>query len=350
MGKEIEPRIWVLLGEKAGDNTQLTALANHLERTRGWPWQPCHLRFRRSELISHLLAPPNLLGVAEGREALAPPWPDLVLSAGRRSEPVAHWIARHSDHPVRLVHIGRPWAQPRRWDLVVATPQYQVPPAGNVLVQPLPLLPAPEAERSDIALPDLPRPWLAVLVGGDSGAFRFDVSAARRLGEAAVSAARSTGASLLVTTSRRTPRRSADALRQTLDLPHHFFDWHRDSTASNPYRAYLAEADAFMVTGESASMLAEAVATGRPVSIFPLPRTIRGAWRWKPLTYYLGEYVGPRRMRRDIGRLHAHLIEQGMAGWAGEAPPRKGRYDAHAALEQVARRVERLFGTTAAQT
>ena len=131
---------WVLLGEKAGDNAQLTALAEHLQRTRGWPWQPRHLRFHAGELLSNLLLPPNLLGVADGRAALTPPWPDLVLSAGRRSEPVAHWISRRSGGRARLVNLGRPWSQPRRWDLIVTTPQYQVPVADNVLSLPLPLL------------------------------------------------------------------------------------------------------------------------------------------------------------------------------------------------------------------
>ncbi len=40
---------------------------------------------------------------------------------------------------------------------------------------------------------------------------------------------------------------------------------------------YLAIADALVVTGESASMLAEACATGKPVYIYPLPEVSMGS-------------------------------------------------------------------------
>ena len=40
---------------------------------------------------------------------------------------------------MRLVHVGRPWARPGTFDLVVSTPQYFLPEASDVLVNPLPL-------------------------------------------------------------------------------------------------------------------------------------------------------------------------------------------------------------------
>ena len=41
-------------------------------------------------------------------------------------------------------------------------------------------------------------------------------------------------------------------------------------TGDNPYYAYLAIADALLVTGDSVSMVSEAAATGRPVHILDL--------------------------------------------------------------------------------
>ena len=51
------------------------------------------------------------------------------------------------------------------------------------------------------------------------------------------------------------------------------------------FRSYLALADRFVVTAESASMLAEACSTGRPVAMFDLagePRERLALLRWKP--------------------------------------------------------------------
>ena len=43
-----------------------------------------------------------------------------------------------------------------------------------------------------------------------------------------------------------------------------------DGTGENPYFAYLALADAFLVTADSVSMISEAAATGKPVHILDL--------------------------------------------------------------------------------
>jgi mitochondrial fission protein ELM1 len=110
------PRVWVLMGRKAGDNAQLSALADRL----GWPCQVKRFVHRRLELVANLLFDATLLGrIARRSSPLGPPWPDLVLSAGRRSEPIARWIRRHADRPVKLVHVGRPWRDVRAFDLVV---------------------------------------------------------------------------------------------------------------------------------------------------------------------------------------------------------------------------------------
>jgi mitochondrial fission protein ELM1 len=43
-----------------------------------------------------------------------------------------------------------------------------------------------------------------------------------------------------------------------------------DGSGENPYFAFLALADAFLVTADSVSMISEAAATGRPVHILEL--------------------------------------------------------------------------------
>lgn len=43
-----------------------------------------------------------------------------------------------------------------------------------------------------------------------------------------------------------------------------------DGAGENPYFAYLALADAFLVTADSVSMISEAAATGKPIHILDL--------------------------------------------------------------------------------
>jgi hypothetical protein len=181
----------------------------------------------------------------------------------------------------------------------------------------------------------LPKPWIAVLVGGESGGFHLDRAKARRLGREADRLAQSMGGSLLISTSARTPQHAARELAAGLRSPHFLFEW-RAGAADNPYLAFLATADRFVVTGESMSMLAEACATRRPVYIFDMsdkPGAAResaaadlfgrtaNSLRYRALTHRLAQRFAPVRMRRDVSRLHHALIGSGRAVWLGEKFP-----------------------------
>lgn len=355
------PRVWCLLGRKAGDNTQVRALAARL----GWPREDKHISARSWELLPHLFLGPTLAGIDRSASSLlAAPWPDLVISAGRRNEPVAQWIRRRAGGRSRLVHIGRPWAHPARWDLLVTTPQYFLPRSPAILHNSLPLhdadgaLPPQEEEHWRRRWQMLPRPWIALLMGGDSGPFVFTPGKGRRLGELASRLAGSAGGSLLFTDSARTPPAAADACCEAFEVPAYRYRRAAPSAAAagNPYRAMLALADAFVVTGESMSMLAEAHARGRPLFVFdpgddaPWWRHAH-AWRMKPLSHQLAMRLGPHRMRRDVGRIQRALIDAGEARWldqhsaaAGLPPPRAGAGDLAAReLDRAAQAVRALF-------
>jgi mitochondrial fission protein ELM1 len=353
------PRVWALLGYKAGDNTQVRSLATALQ----WPWESRQLHYRSTELLSNLLLGPTLAGVSPAAsDRLEPPWPDLVISSGRRNEPVARWIRKTSGGKTKLVHVGRPWADPGHFDLVLTTPQYAVPPAANVMEIPLPLHGLTVArlqsarEQWSAVLSALPAPRIVLLVGGNSGTFLLTADRIRQLRAAADRRVREAGGSLLVTDSARTPAEARDALFADLDVPHHAFRWGHDGD-DNPYLGYLALGDEFIVTGDSVSMVAEACATGKPVFLVhpqkhpvalpdvPVPRAdwLRPGWyRWRPLTHRLAQQIGPRRMRRDVPALLQSLVNAGRAAWLGGAAPQAplpGSPD----LPRVVARVKTLF-------
>jgi hypothetical protein len=133
---EVQITVWCLLGRKAGDNTQVLALADEL----GWGYREKRILARPWELLTHLGLRVTLAGIDRGKSSpLEPPWPDLVITAGRRNEPVARWIQRQSGGRTALVHIGRPWAPLSAWDLIVTTPQYFLPQQSNIHHNTLPL-------------------------------------------------------------------------------------------------------------------------------------------------------------------------------------------------------------------
>ena len=112
---------------------------------------------------------------------------------------------------------------------------------------------------------------------------------------------------------------AADALQAQLTAPNFCYRW--GGGGDNPYRGLLALADAFVVTGESMSMLGEAAAMGRPLYIFDvgdgsLPWwRLAHSYRYKPLSHRLAMRLGPRRMRREIGNIQSELVDSGRASW-----------------------------------
>ncbi|MEY3042466.1 MAG: hypothetical protein RLZZ174_1548 [Pseudomonadota bacterium] len=138
-------RFWSLLGQKAGDNRQLEALAQGAETRLGWVGEPHALAFRGGDLLLQLTRQPSLAALQpQTRASLKAPWPDVLLTAGRRNEPVARWIQQQSGGRCAIVHVGRPWTAPHRFDLTLTTAQYALAEEpGNIVMLPAPLAPRP---------------------------------------------------------------------------------------------------------------------------------------------------------------------------------------------------------------
>lgn len=357
-GAAPRPLTWVLTGHKAGDNTQVLALANAL----GWPFEVKQLKYKSYELLTNRLFGVTLSGIDRAASShLEPPWPDLVITAGRRNEPVARWICRQSGGRTRLVHIGRPWAALDHFDLIITTPQYFLPQRDNVLHNQLPLHRisnqhlAAEAERWKARIAHLPRPYITVLLGGDSGPFVFTAEKGQRFGRCLDQLAHRLGGTLLITDSARTPHGFFEAFSEGITSPAYVYRWHAGGE-DNPYLAFLGLADHLVVTGESMSMLSEAATTGKPLYIFdpgegPVPGSGRHTpwwlhrynFRYKPLTHRIAMAIGPRRMRRDVGKIQHALVSSGRAVWLGQEFPQDISPCVSQDLERAVARVRRLF-------
>ncbi len=329
------PRVWVLSSPRAGERTQLMALAEAL----GCSYEVKQVTHRPFGAAIELFGGEHLLGVdVERSDTLDAPWPDVVLLAHQSNETVARWIRRQSGGRTRLVLLGRPWTPVDEFDLVVTTPQYELADAANVLQNLLPLHGVTADRLADAAakweprLAHLPRPFVTVLAGGSSGPYVFDAKAAARLGREASELAHRLGGSVLVSTSARTKPAAVDALFAAIDAPACLHRW-SPGDSQNPYLGFLGLADRIIVTADSISMIAEASATGKPVQMFdfgsghvpmradvavdqdqPLLAQMRG--RLYELYMQLPRFSLNRS--RDLRIVHRALLATGRVSWTGE--------------------------------
>lgn len=254
------------------------------------------------------------------------PWPDVLITCGRRSAAFSIRLRRASGGRTFTVHIQDPRRPPDRFDLVIAM-DHDRRIAGPNVVRTSTALHGVTPERLDAAaqawrirLAPL-APFTGVLVGGPVRGRGLDRRQGARLLDA-LKSRRAGGERLAVVASRRTP----PALLR--DLAGAFADdpgalvW--DRTGDNPYLGVLALADRQLVTGDSVSMVSEALATRAAVEVFDV-----GLPRFAPF-------------------LDA-LESSGLIGRSGGAPPpvRSGAIDATAwAAQEVRRRLQARTGVS----
>lgn len=264
------PSCWIITDGNAGMESQclglaealgVPALVKRIALRAPWEWLPPRLG-----IFMHPLA-----GLDAHGDMLTPPWPDVLIATGRRTVAVSAMIKRLSPQTV-TVHIQNPHFPASAFDLVV-TPAHDGLRGANVIttmgalhrVTRSRLDAAADAFRDSLA--HLPRPLVAVLIGGANKVYRMDRHIITRLGDGLRDLSIATGCGFAVTPSRRTGTDTIQALRQSLaDTPHLLWE----GQDPNPYFGYLGLADAVIVTCDSVNMITEACATQKPVYIYDL--------------------------------------------------------------------------------
>lgn len=297
---------WIITDGKAGMDVQARGVADALGlayemkrvEPRGiWrhmaPWGP--------------VAPGERMGAAGS--PFVPPWPAVAIATGRASIPYIRALRRKAGPGTFTVVLQDPKTGPGTADLIWV-PAHDKRRGANVmttLTSPHSFTPARlaalrAAAPADIAA--LPRPRIAVVLGGKNAVYKFTDADDERL-ELALRSLAALGASFLVTPSRRThPRLVARVDQATATAPRILWS----GEGANPYPDFLAHADALVVTADSVNMTGEACATGKPVYVFhpsrgsdkfrrfhqaledhgatrPLPETLDQipSWEYKPL-------------------------------------------------------------------
>ena len=349
--------VWVLDDPRSGNAAQAIAIAERL----GVPFRRIPLSWNWLAHVAGLSRRGSLLGLAMPRRRAgerSQPWsmadalvatqgsaeadggtPALVLSSGSRSAAVALWLKARfgcvlvhcmpSDHAALF---GRD-----RFDLLVMPEQDGPTADGPIGGGPIrtsnvmrvlgvphrlsPLLLGQASAAWQERLGHLPHPCVGLLVGGARarlfGGTGMPPARAHALGRHVARLVTEQGGSVLASTSRRTGAEATDALAAGLGRALHLlYRW--GEPGENPYRAYLAMADALIVTADSVAMLSEACATASPVFVA------------------LPELAGPRE-RRMIAALakagQVRMLGEDLAGWTRKPLDEAGR---------VAREVRRL--------
>ena len=270
---------WVITEGLAGTENQCIGVANALgispiikRVTLNQPWKTLspYIGFECAQSFS---------------PSLVPPWPDLLITSGRKAVAVSKYIKKQSNNRTFTVHIQDPRISSKYFDLI-AVPEHDDLHGDNVIITKA----APNRITTDVLehakkefpqFENIPSPRIAVLIGGNSKAYSMNNNDTRTLAKQI----KAINAGLMITTSRRTGSENEKILRSILQKEGTYM-W--DGDGENPYFGFLAWSDFILVTADSTSMLSEAATTGKPV-------------------YMIGLNGGHKR----IEKMHKNLIDSG---------------------------------------
>lgn len=258
--------VWGLVDDRTGHTGQVLGVIGKL----GLPFVLKRLDYNWKVHLPTSLFGASLATLNDSHSApIGAPWPALVIAAGRRTVPIAHYIKKKSPKTV-IAYLMWPGSA-EGFDLVAVPKHDNIANAGNIITTIAPLhAVTPETLNAarEAWLPrfnHLPRPWVAVTIGGHTKGGKYAAADWREL----ITRARAlapTG-TLMVTTSRRTPKEALDIISPLLaggaNILHRW-----DTDKDNPYLGLLGCADAIIPTGDSLSMCTEACVSGKPVYIF----------------------------------------------------------------------------------
>jgi mitochondrial fission protein ELM1 len=257
-------RVWTVSEVKAGTLTQCLGVAHHIDPEPHTVVVQKALKRWQTGLFSPY-------------RKLEQPEPDVIISCGRMAPRHVFAIAAACKKPPFTVHLQTPQPEfTQRYNLAFVSRHDWTEEKSNIptfrqmsgvphqITKSLLQKTRPEARARWVKEQGRA---IAVLIGGSNGAYAYDGETIARLIHAIRQLA-AEGWTVLVSTSRRS---EPTILRHLLELKDdRIVVW--DRSGENPYRDFLAAADAFLVAKDSITMNCEAATSGRPVFSFDLAR------------------------------------------------------------------------------
>ena len=292
-----EVSVWCVSDGRAGIERQTLAVAHALsERV------PTRIKLLRLQPTGFQISlPPSLWLMPkaalpiEQATRLQAPWPDVWIANGRRSIPYSLRMKQWSAGQSLVVQLQDPRLNPKRFDLV-APPQHDRVRGDNVVTT----LGAPvwyTQKQIDTALTQIPEPRhlgkkkVMVILGGTSKRHQLSLARAHAI-VAELQRLAHQDVHLMITTSRRTPKPAEALFRAFAFTSGADFFATEARDGPNPYLAWLAQAEAALVSEDSTNMMTDVAFFGIPMHLIKLEG---------------GD--------AKFDRLHAAFIERGAARW-----------------------------------
>jgi len=268
--KSLKTTCWIVTEGMAGTENQCLGITNALginpvikqiNLRAPWKWLSPMLGFENKWIFTG----------ASLEESVQNPYPDILITAGRKSIAAARYITKKANKDILSVHVQDPRVHSSEFDLICVPAHDQMRSENTIVTDGAPNLisgDALESARQEFKnrFAHLPDKKIAAMIGGNSKTHKMPPEATNTLCDK-ITALAEQNYGIMVTASRRTGQENSNILKKRM-VHQNIYYW--DGTGDNPYHGFLALADYLLVTSDSVSMLSDAASTGKPVFMIPL--------------------------------------------------------------------------------
>jgi hypothetical protein len=270
----LENKILILADERVGTYSQAVALA----KESGINYEIIFLEYNYLKIIPNLFFSQSLLRLKKNsiKKLQALNYiPKYIISAGRKSAPIAIFLKKNYNFLPKIIQIMRPEINFNKFDFVIV-PEHDEPksPYPKNLILTIGALTKIEknvAEKTHQEflnkLQNLPKPIIALLIGGSSKKTKFSLKSAEELINQALLIKNNMNATLIIVNSRRTDFEINNFIKKITEKNCVFCDYNEVKN-NNPFNLIINFADFFIISGDSVSMISDCCSTGKSVFIY----------------------------------------------------------------------------------
>lgn len=261
--------IWVLGDNRVGTKVQAIALAEVMKLG----YELKDIRYNIFGRLPNFLLMLNPIHI--NREFFASinltKLPKIIISAGRRTAPLALYLKEKSGNKLKVIQIMRPDCHYSKFDLIVIPQHDNIRQESSNVVRIIGSLNNVKAKIVDGGKElynqylDIKR-FIAVMVGGNTKNYEFSNNDAILLSSLLSKISSNHSLPLFISFSRRTSWQVKQIIRANFTSPNIIYD--PEEEKFNPYFCMLGCADYIISTADSISMCSEAASSGKPLYIF----------------------------------------------------------------------------------
>ena len=280
---KIIPETWVIFDKRAGTLQQAIAVAELI----GLPFKIITPECSKLNALPNFILPASSLRIKrKNRLELKniTNYPKIIIGAGRKSANISCFIknqAKLENIKIVNIHIMNPQMNFNFFDLIILPDHDKANYCRNNIIRingAINNINHSTLEQAVIKFQQTPlyqkidlqaQNKIALLIGGSSKNSIFEPKSMQNLIEHSCKIAKEMSAQLLILNSRRTSNQLNEIIKSSLDGNYYFFDCNdKDFNQNNPYLAILGIANFIIATGDSISMISEALNSGKTIYIF----------------------------------------------------------------------------------